>query len=339
MFICSVCLGTLLVKAHMPIPYLLGGMLTALTCKSCLPKANVNWPKPWRELALTVAGYGIGSNFSPAAWSNMLQEVWGIVAATVSILVASLLMAYLSHKSSGEDFKSCVFGMLPGGMTLAMLMAEEDKRTNPNVIVVMQVIRLFCVLMCVPLMVVYLLGAQVTGNGVSAPFRDGIHWLVFIPIGILGGFIGKKIHLSTPMLLGPVILAAVFAVITGGLQPVPFWIMAPAQISIGLYMGMQLDIYKIKQTKKMLPLVLIGTAFLLIVSVGMAYFLSHCYGFSLITAFLAMAPGGIAEMCLAGLSMNENVSIILTYQLMRVFAINMLVPPFTAWMFKKIGRA
>ena len=66
----------------------------------------------------------------------------------------------------------------------------------------------------------------------------------------------------------------------------------------------------------------------------MAYYLSGIYGFSLITAFLAMAPGGIAEMCLAGMSMDENVSIILTYQLVRMLILNITVPMGLTWYFK-----
>ena len=70
------------------------------------------------------------------------------------------------------------------------------------------------------------------------------------------------------------------------------------------------------------------------IPVAVAYYLSGIYGFSLITAFLAMAPGGIAEMCLAGMSMGENVSIILTYQLVRMLILNITVPMGLTWYFK-----
>ena len=56
----------------------------------------------------------------------------------------------------------------------------------------------------------------------------------------------------------------------------------------------------------MVPYILIGTAILIVVSIGMANVLSARYSFSLVTAFLAMAPGGIAEMSLAGMSMGEK---------------------------------
>ena len=98
---------------------------------------------------------------------------------------------------------------------------------------------------------------------------------------------------------------------------------------------MILDAKRIVQTKNVLPFVIGGTALLVVISIGVAYVLSDLYGFSLVTAFLAMAPGGIAEMALAGLSMGEDVATILAYQLVRLLAINLLVPPVIEWYFSK----
>ena len=334
LFIMALCLGNMLVRLHIPIPFLLGGLITALACKTCARRAQVDWPKKWREYALYVAGYGIGSTFTADTWSNFLAELVGVTEATVVILGASIALAFVTAKLAHEHLKSCIMGMLPGGMTLTMLLCEEDKDANPNVVMVMQVIRLLGVVITVPFLVIWLLDAQVTGSSVALPNHGGVHWFVFVPLAILGSFIATKIHLPTPRLLGPILATAAFAVYSGGVQPVPFWLMAPAQVSIGLYMGMQLDADRIIKTKKMVPFILVGTALLIVVSIAMANVLSARYGFSLITAFLAMAPGGIAEMSLAGMSMGENVSVILTYQLVRLLAINICIPPLLKWWFK-----
>ena len=334
LFVMALCLGNMLVRLHIPIPFLLGGLITALACKTCARRAQVDWPKKWREYALYVAGYGIGSTFTADTWSNFLAELVGVTEATVVILGASIALAFVTAKVAHEHLKSCIMGMLPGGMTLTMLLCEEDKDANPNVVMVMQVIRLLGVVITVPFLVIWLLDAQVTGSSVALPNHGGVHWFVFVPLAILGSFIATKIHLPTPRLLGPILATAAFAVYSGGVQPVPFWLMAPAQASIGLYMGMQLDADRIIKTKKMVPFILVGTALLIVVSIAMANVLSARYGFSLITAFLAMAPGGIAEMSLAGMSMGENVSVILTYQLVRLLAINICIPPLLKWWFK-----
>ncbi len=333
LFVTALCLGRLLQSAHLPIPFLMGGLLTAVACKTLAQRVSVSWPKKWREYALMVAGYGIGSVFTADTWRSFLDELSGVIEATVVILAASMALAWVASRVSHENLKSCIMGMLPGGMTLSMLMAEEDKEINPNAVMVMQVIRLLGVVITVPFLVIWLLDAQVVGSSVALPNRGGLHWLVFVPLVILGSFVAVKTHLPTPRLLGPILATAAFAVYADGVQPVPFWLMAPAQVSIGLFMGMQLDAGRIAKTKGVVPLVLVGTALLIVVSIGMANVLSARYGFSLITAFLAMAPGGIAEMSLAGMSMGENVSIILTYQLVRVLVINICVPPLLGWLF------
>ena len=335
LFITAGCLGTLLMKMHIPIPYMLGGMTVAILYKTFVGEKAVKWPRLWRDIGLMVAGYGIGVNFNTAAWNNFLHELAGVSASTFIALGASIIIAIVTAKVTHEDLKSCVIGMLPGGMTMSLLMAEEDKTINPNVVVVMQVIRLFGVIISVPFLTVLLLDAKVINSPLGMVAHSGYHWAIFVPLTILGSFIATKLRLPTPVLLGSILATTVFNIFVGSVQPVPGFLMAPAQLSIGLFMGMILDAKRIAQTKNVLPFVIGGTALLVVISIGVAYVLSDLYGFSLVTAFLAMAPGGIAEMALAGLSMGEDVATILAYQLVRLLAINLLVPPVIEWYFSK----
>ena len=335
LFITAGCLGTLLMKMHIPIPYMLGGMTVAILYKTFVGEKAVKWPRLWRDIGLMVAGYGIGVNFNTAAWNNFLHELAGVSASTFIALGASIIIAIVTAKVTREDLKSCVIGMLPGGMTMSLLMAEEDKTINPNVVVVMQVIRLFGVKISVPFLTVLLLDAKVLNSPLGMVAHSGYHWAIFIPLTILGSFIATKLRLPTPVLLGSILATTVFNIFVGSVQPVPGFLMAPAQLSIGLFMGMMLDAKRIGQTKNVLPFVIGGTAILVVLSIGVAYVLADLYGFSLVTAFLAMAPGGIAEMALAGLSMGEDVATILAYQLVRLLAINLLVPPVIEWYFSK----
>ena len=335
LFITAGCLGTLLMEMHIPIPYMLGGMTVAILYKTFVGEKAVKWPRLWRDIGLMVAGYGIGVNFNTAAWNNFLHELAGVSASTFIALGASIIIAIVTAKVTREDLKSCVIGMLPGGMTMSLLMAEEDKSINPNVVVVMQVIRLFGVIISVPFLTVLLLDAKVINSPLGMVAHSGYHWAIFIPLTILGSFIATKLRLPTPVLLGSILATTVFNIFVGSVQPVPGFLMAPAQLSIGLFMGMILDAKRIAQTKNVLPFVIGGTALLVVISIGVAYVLADLYGFSLVTAFLAMAPGGIAEMALAGLSMGEDVATILAYQLVRLLAINLLVPPVIEWYFSK----
>jgi len=334
LFITAGCLGTLLMKMHIPIPYMLGGMIMAISYKTFARERAVTWPRRWRDFGLMVAGYGIGVNFNTQAWNNFLDELVGVTEATIIALGASIVIAIVTSKVTKEDLQSCIIGMLPGGMTMSLLMAEEDKRVNPNVVMVMQVIRLFGVIISVPFLTVWLLDAKVIHSPLAMSSQAGYHWAIFLPLTVLGGFIATKLKLPTPILLGSILMTTIFNIFVGSVQQVPGLLMSPAQLSIGLYMGMIMDAKRIAKTRNVLPFVLGGTALLVVISIGVAYVLSDRYGFSLVTAFLAMAPGGIAEMALAGLSMGEDVATILAYQLVRLLAINLLVPPVIEFFFR-----
>lgn len=334
LFCTALFLGNLLAKMHLPIPYMLGGIGTALLCKAFAGSAEISWPEKLRSMGLMVAGYGIGCSFNAEALDVFFSEFAGVAGSNALSIGISIILAWLIARYTKINLQSCVMGMMPGGITLMMLLAEDYKKVNPNAVIVMQVIRLLGVVISVPFLVVALLDAQVTaGNALTE--HAGIHWLVFLPLAVLGTFIGKRIHLPTPKLLGTILVTAVFSVSAGQLQPVPDILMAAAQASIGLYMGMLLDSRKLAQMKDIFWLTLISTAILIGVSIAVAIVLSEHYGFSLITAFLAMAPGGIAEMTLAGLSMGEDVGIILSYQMVRILAINLFVPPVLNWYFKE----
>lgn len=324
LFIMAICVGTLFLKMELPIPYLLGGITAAVSCK--LAGTSVTWPKGWRELGLLVAGYGIGRNFTADTWDKLTHQTFGVMEATLLSVTVALVIAWWTARHTSANLISCVMGIMPGGLTQMMLMSEEDPRADANVVIAMQTLRLVGVIVAVPFLVIHGLGAQVLADGTVCQVVGGIHWAILIPLSFLGAFIATKLKIPTPRLLGPILASAVGSYFLGDLQPVPDILMLTAQISIGLYMGIMLEPKKLVATRELMPYIFGGIILMIGVSIAVAWSLSERYGFSLVTAFLAMAPGGIAEMCLAGMSMGENVSIILTYQLVRLLFLNICVP-------------
>lgn len=332
MFGLAVLIGFLFQYMAIPIPFLLGGIVSSMFWK--VIGAQVYWPRQWRELGLCVAGYGIGRNFTAETMHELSMQSLGVLEATGAAVGASVIIAWWTSRHSYANLQSCVMGCMPGGLTQMMLMSETDKRVDFSVVMVMQTLRLMSTIIIVPFLVVHGLGAEIKDAALPAAQTGGYTWLWMVPIAAIGAVVLQKLHIPTPRLLGPTLAASACSYFFGTFQPVPDPLMTVAQISIGLYMGMLLDPARIKETARLMPFIITGILIIIAVSVAMAYYLSGIYGFSLITAFLAMAPGGIAEMCLAGMSMGENVSIILTYQLVRMLILNITVPMGLTWYFK-----
>ena len=332
LFAAAGALGILFHALSIPIPYMLGGIVAAFVAKTFIdPKTK--WPSLWRNMMMSVAGYEIGRNCSAETVIDIAEEVVGVFLATGVTVIVSILAAFWTFRHSAANLISCVMGCSPGGMSLMTLMAEEDSRVDMNVVVVAQTLRLFCVVVSVPFLAMQMLDE--TSAAVALEKPDEWHWLALIPICFVGRFIGKKFHLPTKQLLGPILAAALFATLIHPLGKAPHELMSIAQLNIGLYIGTKLEKDRLLALRPMIPNLLLGNAAMITSSVGMAIFLSQTYGFSLITAFLAMAPGGITAMCIAGLAMGANVPLILAYQLFRLLTINFASPFVINWYFKK----
>lgn len=132
LFIMALCLGELLQKLHIPIPFLLGGMVTAILCKTFNRRPDLTWPKKWREYGLMVAGYGIGSTFNASTWSNLVDEIAGVAEATVIIIGCSVLLALITARLAREDLKSCIWGMMPGGLPFPCSLPRKIKAQIPT---------------------------------------------------------------------------------------------------------------------------------------------------------------------------------------------------------------
>ena len=326
----AITFGLLLFHLHIPIPFMLGGIIAAAFLKFFVWRYML-WSVSWRNMGLVVAGYGIGRDFTQDTMMRLLEQLIGVFGASFVAIGISLIVAWVTYKYTFANLLSCVMGMLPGGLNQMMLMADEDERVDANVVIMQQTIRLLGVVVTVPFLVIHLLGATTTARDLltNTGANNGISWMLMLPVAAIGAYLAKRIKMPTSALIGPILAIAVFSVVSGmELQKAPPVLMNLAQMNVGLYMGCMLDKERLYRTRFLLPYAVIGTLLIIGGSIVMAELLSRYYGIPLVTAFLAMAPGGVAEMCLAGMSMGADVSLILTYQIVRMLLMNLTVPFF-----------
>lgn len=310
---------------QMPIPWLLGALAVALFVKARVDE-TAEWPRLYRSAGLIVVGYSVGRYLTLDALNGISGQLPGMLAATLSSIVVALLIACLTARQEGLDLQSCVMGIMPGGFTQMAVMCDEDGRADKNIVVLMQSLRLMSVIAAVPFLAVHVLAGRPVGSEFSLTVDNGIPYWYVLPLAAVGGYVADRLGVATPYLMAPIIVAIAASLQIGSLNTVDPFLMAAAQISIGLNIGMGMDPKKLRELKRLLPYTFAGIFVMLVVNILVAVLLARYYGYSLVTAFLAMAPGGLGEMCLVGLSLNENVSVILTYQLFRFLFLNIAVP-------------
>lgn len=324
LFVIAAVVGYGFYSLNIPIPFMFAALLVGVAAAELHHPWNI-WPIRNRNFGLMTVGYAIASNITLAACKDFVNQLGMIVLTTLFMIVVGIIIAWLMAKIWHEDFMSCVLGMMPGGMSLVMVIVQEDKRYDPNVVMVMQVMRYFGVVFTLPFLVISLFDAHVM-NVVRPEVVGALHWLWFLPLSLAGVGFFLKFHLSIPWLLGPVIPTALCSIYYHQVGYLPTLLLWAAQILVGVSMGMMLDLRRVWRAKRLLPAIIMGTAFLIFASYFAARVIEAWYGVDMITGFLAMSPGGISEMNIAGLSMGAHTPTILAYQLLRVFAISWTIP-------------
>ena len=98
-------MGFIFHALSIPIPYMLGGIVAAFVTKTFIdPKTK--WPSAWRNMIMSVAGYEIGRSCSFDTLINIAHQAAGILTATGTTVIVSILAALWTFRHSAANLIS-----------------------------------------------------------------------------------------------------------------------------------------------------------------------------------------------------------------------------------------
>lgn len=329
--------GTVFYLLNLPLPWTLGPLAAILVLQIGFKK-KVHWPGALRNSALAVLGITMGSPFTMTTARQIVDQLPVIVAATVASIAFSLFMGYITHKRTGVDLASGLLGSVPGGLS-QMAVLSKELHADTTVVTFMQTLRLLAVVFTVPFLARHGL-ADVVDTAIQ---RTAVYntmepaaELFFITVVLIGTLAAQRVGLPTPWMLGPTLVTA--ALVCSGLEPLPLpsWVITVAQVSTGIYMGSNIKADSLSNWRKLLPYTVSGIVGILLCSFAIGFILNALYGYSLVTAFLGTAPGGVTEMGLTAMMVHADLSVVISYQMFRLLFILLVVPLALKWLLKKM---
>lgn len=336
-FMLAVAGGAIFYALRVPLAWMLGP-LAAVVFWTQIAKKSVRWPMSLRNTALLFLGYVIGRSFTIDAANQIIAQLPVMLAVTATILLVSLICGYITHRQAGVSLATGLMGSVPGGFSQMVLMSEEIESADMSVVSFMHTVRLLSVIFIVPYLATQAAGAA-SAPLANAPVLSGsasasaalafpaiLDVLILCAIIPASAWIASRISMPTPFLIGPIIGTALAS--TNGLScpQLPGWLTILAQIAVGTYMGAGIHLANLSRWRILLASTMLGVAAVLAISLAIGFLLSAYYGYSNVTAFLSMAPGGVAEMSVTGLALQADLSAIASYQLFRLFFIMLLTP-------------
>ncbi|OMP68345.1 AbrB family transcriptional regulator [Domibacillus epiphyticus] len=339
--------GWLLSLTGLSIGWMLGTLLMAALISFAKPNfiGEKGTPKYWLSIGQCILGIELGQKINLSVLS-IFHKQWAVIMIMLLLSVLfSLLSGLVLWKFSRTDLMTSFFGTAPGGLS-AMPGMAEDVGANTAVVSIIQTMRVFLVIFIIPI-VVSVLGFHPSGQlAIKSTPPPSFEWNQLLWTGILivcayGGYhIGKKLKFPAPWLLGSMVSVAIVqslssAYVGRDLAAIwPYSVMVVSQILIAAFIGSRFRKEMFAGLRKTVLVAFISTLFLIAAMFACAYLVSTITGIAFMTAALAFAPGGIAEMAATAVVIDADATFVVAVQVLRIISVCLILPP----IFKQIHK-
>ena len=299
-----------------PLPWVLGAMLG--TTIVMLLGVGAKQPIQGRRVAQITIGTALGLTFT----QEIIRQVaslghWMLLGAAFSIAL-TMLFSRVIQWLAGLDGPTAIYAVAVGASAEMALQAQKAGADGAQVASA-HAIRIILVVSLASVVAHY--SGEKAGAYISAA-TPALSWplaLLFVFLAPLCGWLADKVRMPNAWLLGPVLMAGCFAAsgVTARMFPVA---LVAAQILIGWNLGQHMTRQFFVRSPRMLASSALVTLSMLAICVLLAWSLSKTGSISLLTAFLAVAPGGTAEMAIIAKTFGIGAPVVTAFHFFRVIA-------------------
>jgi membrane AbrB-like protein len=254
-----------------------------------------------------------------------------VVVATLALSVVAGLLLRLQR---GISPVTGAFAMIAGGAAGITAMARE-LGADERMVAVLQYLRVLLIVSLMPVAATVVYGAGSGTGGAARP--EGAGWpadlLFTVGCSVAGVVVGRLLRLPAPVVLGPIVVAAV--VVLGGLgggAGVPALVEAAGFLVIGLQVGLSFTRASLRTIGRALPMALAIIVSLIVACAGLGVALAQITGVSALDAYLATTPGGMAAVLATAADSGADATFVLAVQVLRLFVMVLSAPLIARWL-------
>ena len=309
---------------RIPLPWMIGPLLAMAACN--FAGAQLRAAPGGRAVGQIVIGSALGLYFTPLVGREVVQHWPFLVLAAVIAIFLGVLGGWVLGRVSGIDATTAFFASVPGGAAEMTILGERF-HARVDRIALAQSLRVLVVVIVVPFALTYS-GAH--GDESYLPVAVAFRWqgvAVLLAIGAAAALLLDRLRMPNAFFFGP--LAAAIALTINDLQlsSLPALLTNAAQMLLGCALGARFERRSLESAPRYVSAVLISVVVAMAVAAGCAWVVARLAGLSVPSLVLAMAPGGIAEMCITAKVLQLGVPLVTAAHVMRVLVLIVTTGP------------
>lgn len=323
----SALMGLLFKKIKVPGGIMVGALVGAAMLSI---SADMAYMSPMARVAAQItAGAFVGSTISKEDLKHFKRLFKPYAVLLSSMLAVNIVMGFVIHGLSGEDYLTSFLCAVPGGMSDTPIIAA-DMGANAPAVALLQFFRMVAGVGVFPSII--LAATKKESVSSSSTAKSDVHSSISLAnviltmvVASLCGVAGRLTGVPVGTLLFSMLGVLVFQLLTGR-GAVPIWLKRVAQILSGAYIGSGLKLADVFHLRVML----LPALALILVYMGNCFFVSHVlhrrFGFSLREAMLIATPAGASDMALISGDMGVSNPDLNILQIARMFTVVCLFP-------------
>ncbi|MDG2319295.1 MAG: AbrB family transcriptional regulator [Rhodospirillaceae bacterium] len=323
----SLCLGAAggaaFYSLSLPLPWMLGAMAT--TAIAAVAGQPIAMSRHMRQVMIAVIGVLLGSAFNPAMIGQISQWLASLILLTVLLGVLGVAVPWFLRRL-GYDQATAFFSALPAGLTEMTAIGTENGG-NTEIIALTHTVRVLLIAFIIPFTMVMLLGYdRPSGTGPAMTDLSGTDLALLAGCALIGLWLGSKLNLPAGALAGPLALSAIIHLTGLTASSPPGVLIATAQVVLGTSVGARFSGLTLATTGRTISLSAIVTLGMLTLSGLAAFTIGPLIGVNSMVLLLALSPGGVTEMSLMALALNQDIAFVTTHHVVRIALIVMIGP-------------
>jgi uncharacterized protein len=322
--------GYLAQIANIPLPWVLGPMfgVGALTYAGHAAQQ----PATGRKIGQVTVGIAIGLYFTQAVIAELLKFAGWMLLGCAFSLALTILFARFFQRFAKVDAITATYACAIGA---ASDMAVQAQRVGADgaTVAMSHAVRVMIVVTIIPFVAAAFPIEAVIASGPRVSDISSLPLAAIVVISATLAMLISKTRMPNPWVLVPLFTAAIYAAI-GNDTRLPDLIVNAGSILIGWNLGQYMSRDFFKSSPRVAGAAALMTFGMLALSVGFAFLIEWALGIALISAIVATAPGGIAEMAITAKVLGLGAPVVTAFHLTRMVAVIVLIKAVGGWMVK-----
>lgn len=309
---------------NLPLPWLLGPIFACLF--AALAGMPLKGNKLINDAMRSILGVAVGATFTVALLGSMVS-MWPTLLM-IPLMIASIGVIGVPYfqKIWGFDFATSYYSAMPGGLQ-DMLAFGEEAGGDVRALSLIHATRVMVIVVALPFILQGVWDADLSNPpGAPAASISPSQLLLMVLCGLVGWRGAKALGMFGASILGPLILAAILALL-GVLQHRPpaeaIWM---AQFFIGMTVGTKYVGVTMPEVRRDVTAALGFCVILLILTVIFAEAIHLMKLAPPLETLLAFAPGGQAEMTVLALIVGADMAFVIAHHVLRIFVVILGAP-------------